>query len=256
MRPIAVPLAALAVAAMIVAGAYFVTQGPSVNPGGTSTIDTTSLSTSSSSVTSAGASATGEANSTGSLQLQLKLSFYHGADAGVNGTTMVSMTVDEYNLRVSSSNISTASSWGVTGLSDGACGTFDLPYGVGIFQGYQTATNLTQGQQRPLQVFAPVPCPMMVRYVTGYLFQPSSDMALILPGTGNATQMLSTVNATGIYSPMMTSTASDGMGGATSTSLITPFPPGVYTAVAGDEWGALVVLHFTIDSSGMTTPIG
>jgi len=24
------------------------------------------------------------------------------------------------------------------------------------------------------------------------------------------------------------------------------FAPGVYTVVAGDEWGALVVLHFTV----------
>jgi hypothetical protein len=26
----------------------------------------------------------------------------------------------------------------------------------------------------------------------------------------------------------------------------TNFGPGVYTVVAGDEWGALVVLHFTV----------
>ncbi len=95
---------------------------------------------------------------------------------------------------------------------------------------------------------------MLVRYVTGYLFQPSSDMALILPGTGNATQMLSIVNATGIYSPLMASTTSSGMGGATSNSMMEGFPPGTYTAVAGDEWGALVILHFTIEHSGIAAP--
>ena len=29
-------------------------------------------------------------------------------------------------------------------------------------------------------------------------------------------------------------------------STITDFEQGVYTVVAGDEWGALVVLHFTV----------
>jgi hypothetical protein len=244
---------AVAVAVVVVGAGLFAIQQGSTTSGShasSSTSYTTSLSTTSSTGSSGGIT-TGVANSTDGLQLQLKLDFYHGADAGVNGSSMVTMTVDEYNLRVSSSNVSASSSWAVNGLSDGPCGSFDLPYGVAIYQGFLTEANLTGGQLQPLQIYPPVACPMFVRYVTGYLFQPSSDMALILPGTGNATQMLSTVNATGIYSP--NSAVSSGMGGLTSVE--TPFPAGTYTAVAGDEWGALVVLHFTIaPDSGVAGP--
>ena len=31
-----------------------------------------------------------------------------------------------------------------------------------------------------------------------------------------------------------------------SNSQLTNFAPGVYTVVGGDEWGNLIVLHFTV----------
>ena len=34
--------------------------------------------------------------------------------------------------------------------------------------------------------------------------------------------------------------------GGTSSAAFTNFDHGVYTVVAGDEWGALVVVHFTV----------
>jgi hypothetical protein len=34
--------------------------------------------------------------------------------------------------------------------------------------------------------------------------------------------------------------------GGTSSAALTNFVPCVYTVVAGDEWGAVVVVHFTV----------
>lgn len=74
----------------------------------------------------------------------------------------------------------------------------------------------------------------MLRLVTGYLFQPTSDDAVILPSSGSVipvTPMTSNVTVSGDYS-----------GGS-----LQPLSPGVYTVVAGDEWGALETVQFTVD---------
>ena len=185
-------------------------------------------------------SSPGVSGSSGGLQLQLQVNFYH--DVGTNGGLMVSMVVDERNALSTANNVTQANNWPLSGLGVAPCPT-DLPYGVALYQGYYTAANVTQAQR--LDIYPVVACPLLLRLVTSYLFQPSSDLATILPGTGNATQMLSKVNATGTYS-----------GSIATNSSPTPLPPGAYTVAAGDEWGALVVQQFTISSDGTATLIG
>ena len=119
------------------------------------------------------------------------------------------------------------------------------PFGVAIFAGRYTSENVSQAQ--PLQIFPNVPCPLLIRLVTGYLFQPLNDTAVILPnGNGsNATQTPMAVNVSmrGEYGAASKS-------GAFSSSSPQPFSSGVYTVVGGDEWGTLVFLHLTVDESG------
>ncbi len=208
---------------------------------GTATQTTTSASASSISSTFAiNATGSGTFNSTdpNGLQVQLALRFYPGD--GANGSVMVSMVADEYNTLPKANNASASTEFALDGLSLGSCGRFASPYGVALYSGAYSAANLSLAQ--PLQIYPIVPCPMFIRLVTGYLFQPASDMALILPGSGNATEMLSMVNATGLYS-----------GGGSMLSSPAPLPPGTYTAVAGDEWGALVAVQFTIAADGTAT---
>lgn len=254
-------VAAAGVAVIVVVASLFVVQQG--NTGSTISSSTSSVYTSSQSITTITSTVSGPtittatANSSNGLQLRFALDFSRSAD--MNNSVMVSMVVEEYNALTAANNATKSSAWALSDLSDGTCGTFDLPYGVALYQGYYTAANITQAQ--PLPIYPMVACPMMVRYVTGYLFQPSSDMALILPGTGNATEMLSMVNATGEYSQLTTTSADQGMGGASATSNPTPFPLGTYTAVAGDEWGALVIQHFELevgqfDATEVTTMSG
>lgn len=205
---------------------------------------TTSVSTATSSATTS-SSSTFSTNGTGSatlnatdsngLEVQLALRFYPGD--GANGSLTVSMVADEYNTLSRVNNVSASTAFALDDLSLGPCGRGASPYGVALYSGAYSAGNLSLAQ--PLQIYPIVPCPMFIRLVTGYLFQPASDMALILPGSGNATEMLAVVNATGLYSH----------GGVMLTSP-TPLPPGTYTAVAGDEWGALVAIQFTIAPDG------
>jgi len=75
-----------------------------------------------------------------------------------------------------------------------------------------------------------------------------SDLAVILPSGPNATatQMSGVVNATSEYPNTPVSLNSH-----------TPLGPGTYTAAAGDEWGSITLVHFTIGpSASITTSAG
>ncbi|HYR04950.1 MAG TPA: hypothetical protein VEO75_06130 [Nitrososphaerales archaeon] len=169
--------------------------------------------------------------------LQLRLS----VDASSSAPTTFRITADEYNTLATANNVTVGRAWPVTGLSLGSCGTQAYPFGVALYRGSYTAENASKAQ--PLRIYPALACPMMIRYITGYLFQPSSDFAVVLPSGPNATatRMSANVTATGEYS---------GVYGAASSS--TPLGPGTYTVAAGDEWGSLVLVHVTV-GTGTTT---
>ncbi|HVB13094.1 MAG TPA: hypothetical protein VNE86_08155 [Nitrososphaerales archaeon] len=192
----------------------------------TSTITTTSTTTT-----------TTQQNQTQSSNgLELRLS--------VNATSITSgesvlITASEYNTLTTPNNVSVANLWGVNGLSLGSCSNeFVQPFGVAVFQGRYTTQNLSQAT--PLRIFPITACPMYVRLVTGYLFPPQSDVAAVLPGGSvtSGTPMAANLTVSHIYK------------GYTESQVLSP---GVYTVVAGDEWGALTMLHFTVLAQTMTT---
>jgi len=167
--------------------------------------------------------------------LQLRLSVNASTTGGSHGNVTVSIRVDEYNTLATANNVSKATGWGLGGLSLGACGTETYPFGVALYSGTYTAGNVSQAQ--PLHIYPFVPCPMLIRLVTGYLFQPTSDLAVVLPGGPNATATSMSAN--------VTATSEYGVGGNLSSSP-SPLGPGTYTVAAGDEWGSVVVTRFTI----------
>lgn len=182
---------------------------------------------------------TGTSGSSQGLQLQLSVAVSYSG--GPDGNVTVGMTVDEYNTLPVANNVSKSDAWGLQGLSLGPCGIMAYPFGVAIYQGLYTAGNVSQA--KPLDIYPAVACPMYIRLVTGYLFQPTSDLAAILPGAANATTPMSAnVTASALYSmapPPPTSSTSLG--------------PGTYTVAAGDEWGAVVLVHFTVGAGPSTS---
>jgi hypothetical protein len=177
--------------------------------------------------------------------LQLRLSVNASSTGGSHGNMTVSIRVDEYNTLATANNVSKATQWGLDGLSLGACGTQIYPFGVALYSGTYTAANVSKAE--PLQIYPVVPCPMLIRLITAYLFQPTSDLAVVLPSGPNATAtpMSANVTATAVYAI-----------GAPSSSP-SPLGPGTYTVAAGDEWGSVVVTHFTVgagtDASSTST---
>jgi hypothetical protein len=77
---------------------------------------------------------------------------------------------------------------------------------------------------------------MILAGITFYDFRPSSDIAAIY--TSYNTEPLSI--------SMTAEVTSAGFWTGSPKATFSNFTPGIYTVVGGDEWDALVILHFTI----------
>ena len=177
----------------------------------------------------------------------------------LNSTTFqpgqeIAVVIDEQNTLAKENNVSASDSWPLQGLSLGPCGTLNYPFGVAIFQGYYTASNVSSA--KPLQLYNPAgiySCPVIL--VVGYYsFAPLSDTASVFCvtaggfGGGEPNPCLtdfkisSEITVTGYWT--------NG-----KQLMLSNFTPGVYTVVGGDEWGALAVLHFIVQGNDESTPV-
>jgi hypothetical protein len=167
------------------------------------------------------------AQSVNGLQLHLSVDA-----AALTPGEPLQINVSEYNTLSTNNNVGAAKNWGVNGLTIGACpGINVLPFGVAVIQGHYDAGSISQGT--PLVLFAAVPCAQLRRLITGYDFLPDSSNAVIMPGGDLA-------------SPTPMSAAETVKGTYSQGFQLTPLSSGVYTVVAGDEWGALEFLYITV----------
>ncbi len=116
-------------------------------------------------------------------------------------------------------NVTAQDAWGVgePGLWFSKCGE---PVGIGIMQGYYTADNFTQGTLMPLGN-APGSCTATLpRY---FLFEYDTSKALVVE---NSTGYTWTIGA--------------------STTTSSTLAKGVYTVIAADEWGDVVLTNFQV----------
>ena len=172
-------------------------------------------------------------NSVGGLSLSLSLD-----ETTYQPGQNVTITLDEINTLSKTNNVNSADNWPFTGLSDGPCGTLNYSFGVAIYQGYHTTGDLSS--LTPLNLYDPAaryPCPMMLSQISTYQFQPSGDTAAVFQ-LGGASPVL-TEKMTSAIQPA-------GYWTGSPTAVLTDFTPGIYTVAAGDEWGAIVILHFTV----------
>ena len=160
------------------------------------------------------------------LQLQVSVNA-----AALTPGEPLQINVSEYNALPTNNSVATATNWGVNSLAIGACPNINvLPFGVAVFRGHYDARNISQGT--PLVLFEAVPCVQLIRLITGYDFLPDSSNAAIMPGgdLASPTPMSTTETVNGTYS---------------NGIQLTPLTSGIYTVVAGDEWGTLEFLYFT-----------
>ena len=173
-------------------------------------------------------------SSTNGLSLSLSLggTTYHSNQD-------ISITVDEANTLPEVNNVPVSNNRPYSGLQTAPC-DYISPYGIAVFQGNYTASTFSAGT--PLTLYDP----HVVRLCTtnypviSYSFQPSLDWAQVIENPANplnnSQQMKYELTINGYWPDDNFS----------SNSQLTSFAPGVYTVVAGDEWGTLVVVHFTV----------
>ena len=151
----------------------------------------------------------------------------------------IHIVITESNMLSKTNNLRVSDKWPIKELSDGICGTEGYPFGIAVFQGDYTAANILIST--PLILNNPnvivQGCVPPVFNVTVYHFKSTSDIAT-LDGeaiNGSATFEMSTEVIGGI----------DWVG-SFPNAVQQYFEPGVYTVVGGDEWGKMVILHFTV----------
>ena len=188
---------------------------------------TVSPSTTITTIPTATALTTTSAQSENGLQLQVSVNA-----TNLNPGEPLQISVSEYNTLSTTSDVAAATNWGVTGLALSACpSTNEQPFGVAVLQGNYTSQNISQGT--PLNLFAAVPCPLVIRLITEYDFLPHGINAAIMPGgdVTSPTPMSANVTVNGTYTQLQ----------------LNPLVPGAYTVVAGDEWGTLEFLYVSVE---------
>ena len=148
----------------------------------------------------------------------------------------VSISVDEKNTLSTINNVTATDNLPSEFMSGFTNDPSPLPFGLAVLQGNYTVSNYSA--MTPLIIYDPSKVYIGTRVVgpTSYSFQPLNDTAVLSGGdynSSNGLKMQYEINVNG-YWPNNASTTS------------TNFEPGVYTVVAGDEWGALVLVHFTV----------
>ena len=153
----------------------------------------------------------------------------------------VTIVIVETNTLSKTNIVSISNKWSCSYLTLGQCGTYLLPFGVALLQGYYSSTNIsTATPATPLMFYDynVQPCPIVLGKITTYDFKPSSDIATIQYKSQPGTQPIKTNVA---FSLQLT-----GYWTGSPPPIKKNFEPGDYPVVAGDEWGNLVVLHFTV----------
>jgi hypothetical protein len=157
------------------------------------------------------------------------------------GATL-SMAVHEYDPSNVHVNESAAANWKTRNIGIGfGCAFQNLPLSASVFKGYYSIDNLSQAV--PLQLVDLQnlgACPPLWT-IQNWVFEPLSDNVQLVGclrsacvTTGN---LVSTRQAFSVGGTWPSSPGSVGF---------TPFKPGIYTVAAGDEWGAVAIVHFIV----------
>ena len=146
------------------------------------------------------------------------------------------VNIQEKNILPRENNVPAADLWAVEGLTVSPYGRLYFPFGISVLEGCYDSGNFSRAA--PIQIFDPnVPDLVPDSRIGGsYNFQPwSTAVHISLDWSRNMTVQ---VTFDGFWT------------GSQSNATFSNFTPGMYTVVGGDQWGTLVVLHFTIMGPG------
>ncbi len=153
----------------------------------------------------------------------------------------VTIRVGELNTLSRVSVLPPARAWPVNGLTLTPCGTLNYPFGIEVLRGYYSDTNVSLAQ--PLKIFASTVyyCPVELQFGY-YRFEPLSDNATLVTKSSSSGYPFSLPTSTTVTIDGYWTNKPIGAGG----QVFERFSPGMYTVVAADEWGQILLLHFAV----------
>jgi hypothetical protein len=224
------------------------TQTSSITPATTTISSSNSSSTATSATTISYSESQQNLNSTSGLRLDLLVA----PSIGTAGTFVIS--VDEFNTLNTPNNASTTYQWKYSADSLSPyndCGASG-PLGFAIFQGYYDLSNYTNGRALPLyNTTYAVTCTSTILPATHYVFNPQSEIATAYNARGPVSPLETNTSVSLSFTTKGYFTGGQYLGTGASFH---GFSPGTYTVLAADEWGKVVLVHFTI-SLGLQDPV-
>jgi hypothetical protein len=164
-----------------------------------------------------------------------------GLHISANATGALSISTNETNLLNRVNNVTTANSWSYPNTGSYPCGNYEqFPIEYAVLQGYYDTSNYTSASALTLYDTADVYlCPTMTASIPYLLFAPLSDNVSRFYSSGQEGSFLVSANysVTGYWT------------GSGNTASFHQFPPGIYTVLAEDEWGNVVLLPFTVHNN-------
>jgi hypothetical protein len=156
----------------------------------------------------------------------------------------LSFQVDEVNPTAHYINLSVSTNWLLSSIplsfpcyNSHAGGT---PFGIAVFRGYYTLQNITSATN--IKYIVDPACPVETSYIVDYSVPPSSLIQARWSDGGVTTMWPDSGVVYAINGGLV---ACDTNSLCAVNSLGSSQPAG-YTIVAGDEWGALLLFHFSV----------
>jgi hypothetical protein len=166
-----------------------------------------------------------------------------GLSLSANSTGMLDVIVTEHNTLDRPYTITTGGHWPVNGMglflwTGAMCSNTTIGYE--ILQGNYEESNYTKGSALSLGIQSPIQCPghMGDEYPT---IKPLGDVVRSGVWSGSWFGGLGVSGGVSCPDPEMNPNPRN-----YCPLMFVSFAPGNYTAVAGDEWGRAVILHFTV----------
>ncbi|MGI0090502.1 MAG: hypothetical protein ACREBS_02215 [Nitrososphaerales archaeon] len=166
------------------------------------------------------------------------------------------------NISPTQNNLTATDNWGFKGLLSDPCDTGSSqnkiysPAGIAILRGYYETSNLSLASALP--IWASIECPANAAVnISSYSFLPKNDeghYSGYYISSENQQTMKGEFPFTATYSA--TVYASNRSGGMMPYNNLGSSLQSSYTLVAGDEWGDLVLTHFTVIPSNNFPTIG
>jgi hypothetical protein len=204
---------------------------------------------------------------TASFSLGLKLTLSVNSTA-IPSQDAIDITASVVNTLPTANNLTASDAWAVDGLRSGPCdpqgNELFSPVGVGVFRGTYGLNNLTSAGT-PLFVWALISCPAAYAFNGNQSYPLSSITSYSLtPGSDNGTyagyyvvSYTPEALAKGVFPAQLVDQAAVYAANGTGfyNSLGSSLPAN-FTLVAGDEWGQVALLHFTVVQSNNLPQVG